>query len=155
MRRLPVCSGPDAVKAFVRIGYAVDHQTGSHIILRHPAGRRLTVPNHRELAKERCVRLIREAGLTKQQFAELLSPSRCNALLRRERRRLHFLHAAYIEIFGVAFIQKLDRNPIDTTRVRQTINTVTGLWNDDMSAVRQMPGHLFAVLWRCDRVHVA
>jgi predicted RNA binding protein YcfA (HicA-like mRNA interferase family) len=51
MSRLPVCSGADAVKAFRKLGYEVDHQTGSHIILRQPSGRRLTVPNHRELAK--------------------------------------------------------------------------------------------------------
>jgi len=34
----------------------MDHQTGSHIILRHPQMRRLTVPNHRELAKGLCGR---------------------------------------------------------------------------------------------------
>jgi predicted RNA binding protein YcfA (HicA-like mRNA interferase family) len=51
MSRLPACSGADAVKAFRQLGYEVDHQTGSHIILRHPSQRRLTVPNHRELAK--------------------------------------------------------------------------------------------------------
>jgi predicted RNA binding protein YcfA (HicA-like mRNA interferase family) len=50
----------------------VDHQTGSHIILRHPSQRRLTVPNHRELAKGTLRALIREAGLTKEQFADLL-----------------------------------------------------------------------------------
>jgi predicted RNA binding protein YcfA (HicA-like mRNA interferase family) len=50
----------------------VDHQTGSHIILRHSTGRRLTVPNHRELAKGTLRALIREAGLTKEQFSELL-----------------------------------------------------------------------------------
>jgi len=72
MSRLPVCSGADAVKAFRQIGYEVDHQTGSHIILRHPSQRRLTVPNHRELAKGTLRSLIREAGLTKEQFADLL-----------------------------------------------------------------------------------
>jgi predicted RNA binding protein YcfA (HicA-like mRNA interferase family) len=72
MSRLPVCSGADAVKAFRRIGYEVDHQTGSHIILRHSSQRRLTVPNHHELAKGTLRALIREAGLTKEQFTDLL-----------------------------------------------------------------------------------
>lgn len=72
MSRLPVCSGADAVKAFGKIGYAFDHHSGSHIILRHASGRRLTIPNHRELAKGTLRALIREAGLTKEQFAELL-----------------------------------------------------------------------------------
>lgn len=72
MSRLPVCSGADAMKAFRQLGYEVDHQTGSHIILRHPSQRRLTVPNHRELAKGTLRALVREAGLTKEQFADLL-----------------------------------------------------------------------------------
>jgi predicted RNA binding protein YcfA (HicA-like mRNA interferase family) len=71
--RLPICSGRDAVKAFSRIGYVMDHQTSSHIILRHPSQRRLTVPDHREVAKGTLRTLIREAGITKERFAELLS----------------------------------------------------------------------------------
>jgi predicted RNA binding protein YcfA (HicA-like mRNA interferase family) len=72
MSRLPVCSGQDAIRAFQKLGYQVDHQTGSHIILRHPQMRRLTVPNHRELAKGTLRALIREAGLAKDQFVNLL-----------------------------------------------------------------------------------
>jgi len=72
MSRLPVCSGQDAIRAFQKLGYQVDHQTGSHIILRHPQMRRLTVPNHRELAKGTLRALIREAGLTKDEFINLL-----------------------------------------------------------------------------------
>ena len=66
MSRLPVCSGQDAIRAFQKLGYQVDHQTGSHIILRHPQMRRLTVPNHRELAKGTLRALIREAALRKR-----------------------------------------------------------------------------------------
>ncbi len=72
MSRLPVCSGVDAVKAFCKLGYQLDHQTGSHMILRHPSGRRLTVPNHRDLAKGTLRALIREAGLSREQFVGLL-----------------------------------------------------------------------------------
>jgi predicted RNA binding protein YcfA (HicA-like mRNA interferase family) len=72
MSRLPVCSGAGAVKAFRKLGYEVDHQTGSHIILRRPSGRRLTVPNHRELAKGTLRAPIRQAGITKDQFDGLL-----------------------------------------------------------------------------------
>ena len=72
MSRLPVCSGQDAIRVFQQVGYAVDHQTGSHVILRHPQMRRLTAPSHRELAKGTLRALIREAGLTKEQFSDLL-----------------------------------------------------------------------------------
>jgi predicted RNA binding protein YcfA (HicA-like mRNA interferase family) len=72
MSKLPVCSGRDAVRAFEKVGYVLDHQTGSHMILRHATGRRLTVPDHRELAKGTLRFLIRNAGLTVAQFEALL-----------------------------------------------------------------------------------
>lgn len=74
MSKLPAVSGREAVRAFRRMGYHVDHQTGSHIILRHESApyRRLTVPNHRELAKGTLRSLVRQAGLTIEQFRELL-----------------------------------------------------------------------------------
>ena len=74
MTRLPVVSGREAVTAFAKIGYREDRQTGSHIVLRHqnPPYRRLTVPDHRELAKGTLRSLIREAGLTVEEFAALL-----------------------------------------------------------------------------------
>jgi len=73
MTKLPVVSGQDVVKALGKLGYAVDHQSGSHIILRMtvPPYRRLTVPNHKELAKGTLRALIREAGITVEQFCAL------------------------------------------------------------------------------------
>lgn len=72
--RLPVVSGSQAAKVLCRIGYEVDVQEGSHMILRHsePPHRRLSVPNHKELAKGTLRTLIREAGLTVQEFVDLL-----------------------------------------------------------------------------------
>jgi predicted RNA binding protein YcfA (HicA-like mRNA interferase family) len=74
MGKLPVTSGQEAVRAFARIDYEVDHRTGSHFVLRHrkPPHRRLTVPNHKELAKGTLRALIREAGLTVDEFLSLL-----------------------------------------------------------------------------------
>jgi predicted RNA binding protein YcfA (HicA-like mRNA interferase family) len=74
MSKLPVISGKIALKAFQKIGYCLDHQTGSHMILRRETVpfRRLTIPNHKELAKGTLRSLIREAGLTVEQFAKLL-----------------------------------------------------------------------------------
>jgi len=72
--KLPVVSGSEAVKAFRKVGYEFDEQHGSHMILRHAdePHRRLSVPNHKELAKETLRALIREAGLTVDEFASLL-----------------------------------------------------------------------------------
>jgi predicted RNA binding protein YcfA (HicA-like mRNA interferase family) len=74
MSKLPVVSGREAVAAFQKVGYEVDHQTGSHVILRNaePPYRRLTVPNHKEIAKGTLRSLIREAGLTVEEFVALL-----------------------------------------------------------------------------------
>lgn len=74
MSVLPRISGRKAVKALLRIGYEKDRQTGSHIVLRHidPPHRRLVVPDHREIAKGTLRAIVREAGLTVDQFKELL-----------------------------------------------------------------------------------
>jgi predicted RNA binding protein YcfA (HicA-like mRNA interferase family) len=74
VKKLPLISGREAVRAFRKIGYEIDHQTGSHIILRHrePPYRRLSIPDHEELAKGTLRALIRQAGLTAEEFIELL-----------------------------------------------------------------------------------
>ena len=74
MSRLPRVSGREVVRAFTRIGYEVDRQRGSHVVLRHrdPPHRRLVVPDHREVAKGTLRKLIREAGLTVDEFSELV-----------------------------------------------------------------------------------
>jgi predicted RNA binding protein YcfA (HicA-like mRNA interferase family) len=65
-------SGDDFVRALQKIGYQLDHTTGSHMILRHPSRRRLSVPRHRELGRGIQRRLIAEAGLTRKEFLGLL-----------------------------------------------------------------------------------
>jgi predicted RNA binding protein YcfA (HicA-like mRNA interferase family) len=71
---LPRISGREAAAAFRTLGYEFDRQRGSHIILRniHPPYRRLTIPDHREVAKGTLRALIREAGTTVDAFAQLL-----------------------------------------------------------------------------------
>jgi len=74
MPKLPVISGIEAVKALSKLGYKIDHQTGSHIILRQEKEphRRLTVPNHDELAKGTLRAIIRQAGLNVEEFINIL-----------------------------------------------------------------------------------
>jgi len=71
MTKLPVLSGKDLCSILRTIG---DHQTGCHIILRNenPPYRRLTVPNHKEIAKGILRSIIRQAGLTFEEFKEIL-----------------------------------------------------------------------------------
>ena len=53
MSELPPIAGRQVVKALGKIGYELDRQRGSHIILRQKAYpyRRITIPDHREVAK--------------------------------------------------------------------------------------------------------
>jgi predicted RNA binding protein YcfA (HicA-like mRNA interferase family) len=71
--KLPVVSGKDLCNALQKIGYSIDHQTGSHIILRmeKPPHRRLTVPNHKELAKGTLRAIVRQSGLTVDELTDL------------------------------------------------------------------------------------
>jgi predicted RNA binding protein YcfA (HicA-like mRNA interferase family) len=74
LSKLPVVSGKEICKALAKIGYRVDHQTGSHIILRNenPPHRRLTVPDHKEIAKGTLRAIIRQTGLTPEELKSLL-----------------------------------------------------------------------------------
>ncbi len=65
-------SGDDFVRAMRKIGYEVDHMTGSHMILRHSSRRRLSVPRHRELGRGIVSKLIAQAGVTREEFLDLL-----------------------------------------------------------------------------------
>jgi predicted RNA binding protein YcfA (HicA-like mRNA interferase family) len=72
MASLPVLSGREAVKAFQKVGFVLHRQRGSHIILYHTNGRHLSVPDHRELDRGTLRALIRGAGITVEEFVELL-----------------------------------------------------------------------------------
>ncbi|MDA0987616.1 MAG: type II toxin-antitoxin system HicA family toxin [Chloroflexi bacterium] len=72
MARLPVISGDDFVRAMLKAGYIWDYTEGSHMILLHPSKGRLSVPRHQELGRGLLRTLIRDAGLTRDQFTALL-----------------------------------------------------------------------------------
>jgi predicted RNA binding protein YcfA (HicA-like mRNA interferase family) len=65
-------SGDDFVRAVRKMGYEWDHTEGSHMILLHPSGRRLSVPRHQELGRGILRKLIRQTGLTREEFVRLL-----------------------------------------------------------------------------------
>jgi predicted RNA binding protein YcfA (HicA-like mRNA interferase family) len=67
---VPRVSGREAVRVFATVGYEEVRQRGSHIRLRDAEGVRppLTVPDHRELKTGLLHRLIRDAGMTVEEF---------------------------------------------------------------------------------------
>ena len=72
MATLPVVSGREAGKAFSKVGFTYDHHRGSHMIYYHPDGRHLPIPDHRELDRGMLRKLIRGAGISVDQFVELV-----------------------------------------------------------------------------------
>ena len=75
MAHVPRVSGREAARVFATLGYEIARQRGSHIRLRHRDGSRppLTVPDHRELKTGLLHRLIRDAGMTVDEFVAAAS----------------------------------------------------------------------------------
>lgn len=73
MPRLPVVRGDDAIRAFERMGFLLDHWRGSHAILYHADDRHLSVPGGRKELRPGTLRtIIRKAELSIEQFRQLL-----------------------------------------------------------------------------------
>lgn len=75
MAKLPTVTGREAVRAFERLGFKLDRITSSHHILKRPGHPfHLSVPIHgnRPLRAGTIRSLIRDAGVTVEQFTAAL-----------------------------------------------------------------------------------
>lgn len=73
MSKLPRVSGQDCVQALKRIGFDLKRQHGSHIIMRrdNPFAQ-VVVPDHKELDRGTLRAIIKQVGLSVDEFIELL-----------------------------------------------------------------------------------
>ena len=70
--RLPSYTPKQLLRVFLRAGFVVDHQSGSHAVLRHPDGRRTVIAIHaRELKRGTLNGIIKQAGYSIEEFLEL------------------------------------------------------------------------------------
>src|SRR5438132_3351581 len=66
-------SGRDVRAALERVGFIFRRQSGSHMMLRRDTPyARVVVPDHKQLRSGTLRRIIADAGLTVEQFVELL-----------------------------------------------------------------------------------
>lgn len=73
MTRLPVVSGRELVRALAKLGFIMDRQKGSHLILfRADPPTTLSVPDHRELDRGTLRSLLRQAGISPDELTRLL-----------------------------------------------------------------------------------
>jgi predicted RNA binding protein YcfA (HicA-like mRNA interferase family) len=71
MPKLPRISGSEIVKALQRLGFEVARQRGSHIIMRRGASG-CVVPNHREVKVGTLAGVLRQAGVSAEEFISML-----------------------------------------------------------------------------------
>ncbi len=73
MSLLPRISGRECVKALEKAGFMIKRQEGSHMILRRGEPfAQLVVPDHKELDRGTLRAIIRQAGITVDDFIKLL-----------------------------------------------------------------------------------
>jgi predicted RNA binding protein YcfA (HicA-like mRNA interferase family) len=73
MSKLPSISGRECVQALEKAGFRFQRQKGSHIsLIREEPFSQVVVPDHRELDRGTLRAIIRQAGLSVEDFAELL-----------------------------------------------------------------------------------
>jgi len=72
--RLPALTGRQIVRALERTGFEVARQRGSHVLLRHPDGRRTVVPIHagETLGQGLLAKILRDVDISRKEFRELL-----------------------------------------------------------------------------------
>ena len=46
MAKLPRLTGKEVAKIAEKLGFVYSHTTGSHMVYKHPDGRRVTIPHH-------------------------------------------------------------------------------------------------------------
>jgi len=71
MPKLPVLSGTEAVRALERLGFVVVRQRGSHLVLRRGSAG-CVVPNHRELKIGTLTGILKQAGVSVEEFISVL-----------------------------------------------------------------------------------
>ena len=71
MPKLPRVSGAEVVSALQRLGFVVARQRGSHIVLRR-GSTGCVVPNHRELKTGTLAGVLKQAGVSTDDFMKVL-----------------------------------------------------------------------------------
>ncbi|MGI8601771.1 MAG: type II toxin-antitoxin system HicA family toxin [Verrucomicrobiales bacterium] len=75
MPRVPIVSGSEAVRALRRLGFTVDRQRGSHVVMKKvtAAGEiGCVIPMHREVAAGTLRSALKMAGVSVEEFTEAL-----------------------------------------------------------------------------------
>ena len=73
MLKLPVLKPKRLLKILQKAGFKIDHITGSHYILYHQNGKRITLPYHaKDLPKGTIQMIFKSAGIEKKDLNKYL-----------------------------------------------------------------------------------
>lgn len=75
MPKLPAITPKKLVKVFKRLGFQIDHISGSHFVLyRATDKKRVTIPSHnKDLPKGTLLAILRQAEINKDDLPDLLN----------------------------------------------------------------------------------
>jgi predicted RNA binding protein YcfA (HicA-like mRNA interferase family) len=66
--RLPIVSAGRLIKFLSRRGYYFFSQKGSHVVMKHPFKKAVTIPNHREIGPGILHRILKDAGVSHEDY---------------------------------------------------------------------------------------
>jgi predicted RNA binding protein YcfA (HicA-like mRNA interferase family) len=71
MPKLPVLKPKEVIKKYEKLGFVIDRQSGSHLILLHPTTkRRAVIPHHlKDIKKGTLSAILRESGVSRDEFS--------------------------------------------------------------------------------------
>lgn len=74
MPKLPVIKAKILLKTLYKTGFIKHHQAGSHIQLKHPDGRRTTIPYHpeKEIRRGTLKAILNDIDLSAEDFVRIL-----------------------------------------------------------------------------------
>jgi len=71
MSKFPLLPARKVINAMIRLGYFIDHQKGSHVVLKRNDGQRtVVIPDHNELDRGTLKAILKQSGI---EIEELLS----------------------------------------------------------------------------------
>jgi predicted RNA binding protein YcfA (HicA-like mRNA interferase family) len=74
MPKLPIVKPNELLRVLKRLGFFEYHQVGSHIQLKHPDGRRVTVPFHKgkDIKKKTLKGILNDIDVSIEEFVKIL-----------------------------------------------------------------------------------
>jgi len=75
LAKLPKLTGKEVATVAEKLGFIYSHTTGSHMVYKHPDGRRATIPHHagEEIGPGLLNKIIKkDFGITREEFFEYI-----------------------------------------------------------------------------------